>query len=700
MNSRSAFKKWLPRVAGIFGILALLFVVLCVYFVWSTTAQWGPVIESRILEQRSLSSVRILAKNSEGNEQWVGSLSGGRLEERLPLKLEQIPPLLTQAIVTLEDPRFLEHGGFDAMGIARAMWANIKALRYAQGGSTITQQLVKNVFLSNEKTIERKLVEFVLATMVESNFEKDAILETYLNEIYYGQLGPFEVHGVGRAAEYYFSKSIDELELHEMALLAALAKGPGYYDPWRHPERTKNRRDFVLFKLADRSLILQSEYAEAIEKPLPERQNRMAPTRAPYLMDALKQTLLSEKGEDALVSETFDYVLDLDLELQKKAEEALKNRADKWDANTQGLFVAADPRSCTIKAYVGGSSYRISQLDHIRQIKRPVGSLMKPLLAQALLRPRNGFHLASVLTDKALVWDFDKGRSTWSPQNYDKKYRGEVSLRETLESSYNVPFVRIFHEKEPNGMMWAALDPVRALGFEIPVERAFPSALLGSIEQSPWRVLEAYLRVTRMALGLAHDAADFDCQLSFEKAADLPEPSAALGGERIGEVNIGARLAIASLEGAVRRGTSASWGRGLPTEQQWAGKTGTSSDLRDAWYVALSPELVALSWVGNSDFSETGFTGASGALPIVKESLADWVRNSEAWTWPAVEPLEWHWIEERRHCLARNFTGLSQEILDEQATTPPPAPVSISERVYYPELFHPDSLPSECEDLE
>ncbi len=675
-----------------------LFLAALSYFVWSVQNEWGSIIESRINEQNSISSIRVLAQDESGNEKWIGALSAGRLEERMPVTLSEIPPLLTQAIVTLEDPRFLNHEGIDTFGIARAMWANIKSLRYAQGGSTITQQLVKNVFLTNEKTIKRKLTEFVLAALVEKNFDKDAILEAYMNEIYYGQIGAYEVHGVARAANYYFGKELEKLELHEMALVAALAKGPGYYDPWRHPHRATDRRNFVLRKLVEKDLILEEEYIKAQMQPLPARKDQLAQVRAPYLMDALRNLLIEREGESALLKGSFDIKLTLDLSLQKLAEEALAQRAKEWAPELQGAFIAADPRTCAIKAYVGGTEYRISQLDHIRQIQRAMGSLMKPLTLHHLLNSENeNYNLATSFDDSPYTWSFDKGRSKWAPQNYDKKFRGLVSIRQILEQSLNVPLTKIFHKRTPEGLLWNEFNSVRALGLEIPQERALPSALLGSIEQSPWRVMEAYLRLTRMALGLATDAADLECQLHFE---DLDSRPPQKSDEKLGENAYGqkgARLVIAALEGGFRRGTSASLGTKVSADQQWGGKTGTSSDLRDSWYVAVSPNLVALSWVGRDDNKETKFTGASGALPIVRDVLVPYSQKLEGWEWPHQNEFEWKVVERDRFCLAKTADIMTSS--GPISTTPPPEDFMLNGVHHYWELFHEDSLPIRCEEL-
>lgn len=637
------------------------------FFVWRVDREWSGVLKDRILEENNRSSIRVMVRDTaSGEKKWMGSISAGRLEDRQPVALADVPPLLLQAIVTLEDPRFLGHGGFDATGIVRAMITNLKTLRYAQGGSTITQQLVKNVFLSNEKTLRRKLTELVLSALVEKNFSKDDILVAYLNEIYFGQLGPVEVHGVARGADYYFGKSLKDLELHEMALLAALVKGPGYYSPWRHAERALTRRNFVLGKLFESQMILESEYQEALKKPLPVRHNLITPFRAPYVMDALRQRLLEEKGESALLSTAFDVTLSLDLELQEQAEKILLETSQSWEPEQQAILFAARPKDCRILGYVGGTHYQVTQLDHIRQVERPIGSLIKPLLLSSLLEGPD-LSLASTFDDQPLEWSFDDNRGKWSPSNFDRKFRGKVRVREILETSLNVPFVRIFFERNPSGLLWNELDPLRAMGLKAPQDRSLPASLLGTIEQSPWRTMEAYLRLTRRALGLASDAADLDCRLEFEE----PSPS------QISEIQTapfgqtGARLSIAALEGAIRRGTSVALGSKLSPQQTWAGKTGTSSDQRDSWYALVSPDIVLMGWVGRDDNKETRFTGATGALPLVSAWVRSRLKNptfaQAEWTWPTPENMEWRLIDPATGC-ERSSSGLTQPL----STTPPP----------------------------
>ncbi len=642
------------------------------YLVWDVDRTWSPVIEPRIAEQSTLGSIRVLAADPKQPEKhrWIGSFTAGRMEEREALKLADIPPLLIQSIVALEDPRFLNHEGFDVWGILRAFYKNLVQMRYAQGGSTITQQLVKNVFLSNEKTLKRKFTELILAALVERKFSKDEILEAYMNEVYLGQLGAVEIHGVGRAAEYYFNKKVGDLELAEMALIAAMVNGPGLYIPWRYPDRAKARRDKVLNALKDANLILPQEYETATKALLPARSEYAAGVRAPYLMDALKARLIDDLGELKVLQGGFDAALALDLDLQELAESTLAKAGASWAPGRQAAIVAADPTTCEIRVYAGGTDYRIAQLDHIRQIQRPIGSLMKPLAIQSLLQEDKNLSLASVLSDQPLDWSFDHGRSNWKPINYDKKFRGDVTLRQTLEESLNVPFVRVFFEREPSGLLGSMLEPVRELGLKIPKDRALPSSLLGALEQRPQDVLLAYVKLARRALGLAPNATDDECELDLlRREAALTESGQAYGQE-------GARLTLAALEGALRRGTSAALGKTLPPDQGWAGKTGTSSELRDSWYVSLSPRLVVLGWVGRSDNGTTGLTGATGALPLVMPVVQRQAgRNPDPWNWPIPASLKWRALRTDTHCAVREeFSDSLLSASSERATSTPPPP--------------------------
>lgn len=667
-------------------------------WIWHVDKVWSPIIEPRIRERAQIGSVRVLAKDAEGQSRWIGSITAGRMEEREFLKISELPPLLIQSIVVLEDPRFLEHGGFDVWGIGRAMAVNLMSFRFRQGGSTLTQQLVKNVFLSREKTLRRKITELILSAMIEHRFTKDEILEAYVNEVYLGQLGAIEIHGVGRASEYYFSKKVDALELQEMALLAAMIAGPGIYNPWKAVEKTLARRNRVLKSLFEAKLILEEEYNEAIHKPLPGKSNFIAPIRAAYMMDALRENLVQTHNELDIVKGGFDVNVGLDLELQELAEQSLRERAKGIDAKFQGVIVAADPKTCEIKAYVGGTNYQVTQLDRIRLSSRPIGSLMKPLEIAPLLEHDDKANLAMTLEDRPLEWIYDKGRGKWKPENYDHQYRGNVSLRSALEESLNIPILRVFFERYPEGNLSDAFDGVRALGLDIPAERSTPSALLGAIEQKPWNLLQAYVKLTRQAMGLARDPGDSDCRLTLESRTE-PMPEAEANTKAYGQS--GARLVMGALEGALRRGTSRALGAQLPLNQPWAGKTGTSSDLRDAWYVAMSPNLVLLSWAGRDDNQQTKLTGATGAMPLVAPMVVSFSKRKifeEGWAWPQSSTVFWKPVQKDKLCKpSETLAALIKSAVPEPVSaTPPTQGFRYDNQEYYYELFRSGAEVTEC----
>jgi penicillin-binding protein 1B len=677
--------------------------VVVAVFVWQVDQEWSPLIEPRMRENNQRSSVRVLVDSVEGEPKWIGSFTAGRMEERQPLTLSDVPPLLIQAIVVLEDPRFLSHEGFDVLGIFRAFYQNLVSLRYAQGGSTITQQLVKNVFLTKEKTLKRKITELILSALLERRYSKDEILEAYINEVYLGQLGPVQIHGVGRAAEYYFSKPVQDLRLPEAALLAAIINSPGLYNPWRHPERAMQRRNRAIRSLLEANLILPEEAEEAEKSELPGPSTYAAKIRAAYLMNAVKAQIIEERSEAEVLNGNFDVRLSLDLALQERAEQILLEESKSWEPEQQAIMVGSDPRDCTIKMYIGGTDYRISQLDHIRQIQRPIGSLIKPLLLAPLLNNDPKLTLATSIDDAAFKWSYDKGRGTWSPQNYDKTFRGTVSVRDILEQSLNVPLVKIFHDREPSGILWNIFDPLRALGLQTPADRTLPSSLLGTIEQSPWSVLLAYTKFVRQATGLAKDPADLACRLSFEKPPELnleAEASEKSDRDKPGFGQEGARLSIAALEGALRRGTSRSLGAEITETQEWAGKTGTSSDGRDSWYALMSPNLVMITWIGRDDNLETGLTGASGALQILRKTLrGSHVYSAEGWRWPQVPKMEWRVLRYPERCLVDQ--GIEEKIIKQFAavyaqSTPPPVPFDFEKKKFIFELFRHEAIPENC----
>lgn len=626
-------------------------------------AEWSPILDQRIRSRHQANSIRILARSREGSEEWMASIVGGKLDSRKNLTLAEVNPLLLNAIVELEDPRFLEHGGFDVLGIARATFKNIISLSYKEGASTLTQQLVKNLFLTQEKTLTRKVKELVISTLVEKQFKKEEILEAYINEIFMGQIGYGDILGLQKAAEFYFGKDQSELSVAESALLAAMVAGSAYYSPFKHPDRTIARRSRVLKTLLESEKIEQEEYDEAMNASLPKEPHPSFRSKASYAVEEIRNELVAQRGEEAIVMGGFDVETTLDADLQRASEELFLNESKVWPKTLQVALVGIDPRSCEFKVYQGGTSFAKTQYNRLTRAKRPPGSLVKPLLIAPLFETEPNVHLARRDNDEQYTWKYDSNRGSWSPQNYDRKFRGEVTLRHTLEQSLNVPYTKVFQEKEPNGLFWNLFAPIIPWGMDIPRERALPSALLGSVEQRPIDMALSYVSLARTALGLS-SFGESACTPKFLAEASETSTNAfydnTSSDEKAGQV--GSLLVLEAMQGVVRRGTAKVLGPQIPANQPWAGKTGTSSDKRDAWFVAVSPRLVLLAWLGMDENIETEYTGAWLASRLIAPLLKTYANAlpPEGFSWPEHSKLDWKVIDIDRGCefagtVAREF---------------------------------------------
>ncbi len=329
-------------------------------------------------------------------------------------------------------------------------------------------------------------------------------------------------------------------------------------------------------------------------------------------------------------------------------------------------MVGIDPRTCEYRVYQGGTSYSQTQYNRLTRAKRPPGSLVKPLLITPLFESDPKVHLAKIEKDEPFNWIFDSKRGKWKPQNYDRKFRGDVTLRSTLEQSLNVPYVKVFYEKEPNGLLWSLFAPVLPWSLDITRERALPSALLGSVEQRPLDMALAYTSLVRTALGMS-SFGEASCTPVF-----LPDTQSSAGesfygntstGEKEGQ--IGSLIALEAMQGVVRRGTAKALGAGLPINQPWAGKTGTSSDKRDAWFVIVSPRLVLLAWMGMDQNLETEYTGAWLANKLIAPLLKTYSAQlpPEGFSWPEHAKLEWKVVDLDRSC---EYAGTKARALKEK----------------------------------
>jgi penicillin-binding protein 1B len=546
----------------------------------------------------------------------LGALADDAPVDRRLVTPEELPKHLLDALFVVEDRRFHEHHGVDLRRLAGALIANLRAGGVREGGSTITQQLVKNVFLSHERTLTRKLREVWLALRVERAHTKDEILNAYLNTIYLGQRGPVAVVGVEAGTRHYFGHSAHTLSLAESALLVGMIRGPGFYSPWTHPEHARERRDQVLALMAEQGVISEKQRAAAAKQPLGNVARPPASARPRWLLAKLERDLAIELPDVDLREDRVAVFTGMDAELQIAAESAMKagveeleksyERLRKRSGKLQAALVALDPSTGAVLAYVGGSRWSDNQFDHVAQARRQPGSAFKPIVLLAALARRSdgapAFTLASLLRDEPLELDTPQG--IWRPENYEKEFRGPITLRHALEDSVNVPFARVGLEIGPE----AIVDTAHRLGIDSKLDPV-PSLALGAGEVSPLELARAYATLAnggdRVAVRTIFHVTDEKGESLFDESV---ERTRAFDPAEIA-------LVRSALEGAVNRGTGYPL-RAMGYHGPVAGKTGTTNDARDAWFVGFTPELVAAVWVGYDDGTPLGLTGAQAALPI------------------------------------------------------------------------------------
>lgn len=569
----------------------------------------------------------------------IAQLSGSSRFIRDYVPLEKIPTKLLQAIIAIEDQRFLEHIGFDLRSFGRALWINIKSRALSQGGSTLTQQLVKNLLGTRQKTISRKVKELVLALLLEATFSKEQILEKYLNEVYFGQIGPLEVHGVAEAASYFYGKPIEKLSLSEIALIAGVIRGPAVYSPYRHLDRSIERRNVVLRKMASLRLITSEELSQALQEKLRFAPPTVSSNKAPYFTDFVKAELINKLKDiypDEVLETNFDSLglqiySTLDLPIQLRAAKAvLKTVKDlekrykiKPPLRLEGLLVAADHKKGAIQALVGGRSYAETTFNRVLNMKRQVGSSFKPIAYLAALlkgKDSNGIPYSPAYMIEDAPWTFEYGNNRkWSPRNYENRYLGKITLREAFANSINVAMARIATD--------TGLDEVAKVGHLLGIESELPpipSLCLGSVDLNVMELVQVYSTIANRGEKTDLRAVELVLDSSGNEVFQA-EPNTV----RVFEKNVMDLLADL-LRTVVAEGTAKSlknWGY---TKTAY-GKTGTTNFSRDAWFTGFSQGTVAVSWVGfdelqipseDDEKAQDSFkapaplTGAGSALPI------------------------------------------------------------------------------------
>lgn len=540
----------------------------------------------------------------------IGGIYPAHREDRVLVSLDDTPPLFEETLLVAEDRSFYEHFGIAPLSIGRAMIANLKAGRVVQGGSTLTQQLVKNFYLTRDQTLIRKGNEALMSILLELHYEKPDILETYVNEVYLGQAGSRSINGFGLASQFYFGERFSELELHQAALLVGMVKGPSYYDPRRNPERALNRRNLVIDLLAASGGIDGEMAAKARARPLDVAERpSWSENRYPAFIDLVRRHLSRDYREEDLQSEGLRIFTTLHPAIQEQAGQAVAETLDQLDSGStdtrlEGVMVVTSRDSGEVQALVGGRDSGFAGFNRALDAQRPIGSLVKPFVYLTALAQPDRYTLITPVRDSGLALEFENGQR-WEPKNFDRKERGEVPLHMALSRSWNLPAVRVGLDVG----VPAVTETLRDFGVTTPIS-PYPSVLLGSVTMSPVGVAELYQGLAtsgfNMPLRTIRDVTDANGKalsrynLEVDQVAD---PAAV-------------HLVQYAMQEVMREGTGRSAYRFVNEDVGLAGKSGTTDDGRDSWFAGFSGDLLTVTWVGRDDNGPTSLTGSTGALPV------------------------------------------------------------------------------------
>lgn len=531
------------------------------------------------------------------------------VENRTPVTLADVPEVLVKALIATEDSRFYSHRGLDYRGIARALYRNIRSGRILEGGSTLTQQLAKVLFLTPERSYLRKLREMALALKIEQRYTKQEILTFYLNQIYFGS----GAYGVEAAAQTYFGKRARDLTIAECALLAGIPRSPKYYSPFTSHDSALVRRAHVLNRLVATGGITEAKADEAGRTPLPLQPSirRKGPSPAPYFVEYIRQKVEERFGSSILYSGGLNIYTSISDTLQASAERAMLSGLGKLDEKTgrrtggsqqlQAALIALEPSTFHIRAMVGGRDFAASQFNRAWQALRQPGSAFKPIVYAAAIE--RGYSAADLLEDTPLSIRID-GKRTWTPENFTRTYQGEVTLRKALAQSLNVPTVRLLSKIGVSETIRFA----RRLGIKSPLQAVLPLAL-GSSDLTLLELTAAYsvfanngIRMDPVAILLITDSSGRTLYANESLPVQALKPETAY-------------IITNLLKGVVEHGTG--W-KARELGRPVAGKTGTTNDYRDAWFIGYTPALVSGVWVGYDDQRSLGHrsTGSRAALPL------------------------------------------------------------------------------------
>lgn len=597
----------------------------------------------------------------------IGGIYPAHNEDRVLVKLDQVPKQLLQALLAVEDREFFEHFGISFKGIARALYTNLASGEVRQGGSTLTQQLVKNFYLTSERSLSRKATEAVMAVLLDLHYEKVDILEAYLNEVYLGQAGKRAVHGVGLASLYYFGVPLRELNTEQIALLVGVIKGPSWYDPRRNPQRALERRNQVLQIMLQQGVLDQRAYDQVVNKPLGVIKKPLyEDARYPAFLDLMKRQLRQDYRDEDLRTEGLRIFTTLDPWVQESLEQAaqqqIKHLQNGYGKSLQelqvaGLFTASNTGE--VEAVIGGQAVRYEGFNRALDAYRPIGSLAKPAVYLAALE--QGYHLGQLLQDEPLEHVLPNG-SVWSPQNFEKESHGEVPLVLALAHSYNQASARLALDVG----IHRVVDVMHRLGVNKKLPE-LPSLSLGAVSLSPYEITQMYqtiategfatpLRTIRSVL-----TADGQPLQRYELEVEQRFSSA------------DTYLLTYAMQETMRSGTGKSVSRWLSPDLKLAGKTGTSDDQRDSWFAGFSGNYLGVVWMGIDDNKPTPLTGATGALPVWANTMASLPQIALETPLPA--DVDWYWIDPVQqaqtsaHCSNALYLPLRQDTVPDQRVT-------------------------------
>ena len=545
----------------------------------------------------------------------IGSIFPIHGEDRIIVTPQEVPSLLPAALKAVEDRKFDSHHGVDPVGMLRALWVNVRAGQIEQGASTLTQQLVRSYFLNSRQTLSRKLREAIMAMALDAHFTKADLMNAYINEIFLGQDGDRAIHGFGLASQFYFGKPLAELDLSEVALLVAVVRGPSYYDPRRHPERVRLRRDLVLKVMAEQGIVTAREASAAAHQPL-SVSGRPAGAYYPAYLDFVRRTLRRDYHDQDLTEAGLRIYTSLEPRAQEQAEQALEHELTRLDrlhkhapAPLEGAVVVTSPQSGDVIAIVGGRNVGYDGFDRALDAHRSMGSLVKPFIYLTALESGH-YNAASVVQDAPVDVKLVNGKH-WRPENFTHQTYGPVPVVRALAESLNLATVSVGLDV---GLAKVA-QTLQRLGLPQPAAQV-PAMLLGAVEATP-------LEAAQLFNGLANGG--FRNPLRAVRAL-ISTDGKALKAFPLEVTQVASPEVVYQLDRmlvqVMDRGTGRSARALLPAGLVVAGKSGTSSDYRDSWFAGFSGSHLVVVWVGYDDNEPTGLTGSAGALPVWTHVMA------------------------------------------------------------------------------